>query len=109
MKQFPWQGEQKCGRFLCSLHVRIWCTGFERDIHVHREAAASVIADLLPCLHDVFSVGHGHRRLVQELSPLHEIRFHLARAIPEVLTRPDGVFLQIPAQFLCLDGTDGCD
>ena len=54
-------------------------------------------------------MSHGHRGFVQEASPFHEVLLHLPRAVAEVMARPDGVVLQIPAQFPGLDGTDGSD
>ena len=38
--------------------------------------------------------------------PCHEVRFHLLRAVVEVVARPNGVFLQIPTQFSCFDGSE---
>ena len=45
---------------------------------------------------------HGQRRFVQKLSPLDEVLFDLARAIPKILAGPDGEFFQIPTQLLRL-------
>lgn len=74
-----------------------------------RDKAPGVLAGLRPGVHDVRGVCQRHCRLVQALPPLREVLFHLARAVPEIVARPDCVFLQIPVQFLGLDGADGRD
>lgn len=54
-----------------------------------RSGAGGVEAAINPVL--------GYQRCVQKLSPFHQALLDLARAIPENLARPDGVFFQIPA------------
>jgi hypothetical protein len=109
VEQFPRQTEQERGGFVRGIHFGLGCARFERGIHVDGETAARMPVDLRPRVHDVCRVGHGQRRCVQELSPFHETRLDLTRAVPKIFARPDGVFLQIPAQFLCLDRPDGRD
>ena len=108
VQQFPGQAEQERGGFLGGPHLGLGRTLFERDIHVDGETATSVLASLLPRLHHLFPVSHGHRGIVQKSPPLHEILLDLASAVLEIVARPDGVFLQIPTEFLGFDGTDGC-
>src|SRR5262245_19048947 len=73
------------------------------------EAATGVVIDCPPGLHDVRGVSDRHRGMVQELPPLREILLYLARAGSKVMARPNGVLLQIPSQFLRLDGANGSD
>src|ERR1043165_646856 len=54
-------------------------------------------------------MGHRHCSVVQKLPPLNEVLFNFARAITKIVTGPDSVLLEIPAQFLRLNGTDGCN
>ena len=46
---------------------------FQGGVHVDGETATGVIADPCPGLQDVRGGDQRHRRLVQELPPLHEI------------------------------------
>ena len=109
MKQLPRQAEQSGRDFLGGLDVGFGRACFERRVNMDGETAAGVIADLRPGLHDVRGVDQRHRRLVQELPPLHEVRLHLARPVLVIRGRPDGILLQIPAQVFCLDRPDGRD
>src|ERR1051325_3728865 len=54
-------------------------------------------------------MGHRHCSVVQKLPPLNEVLFNFVRAITKIVTGPDSVLLEIPAQFLRLNGTDGCN
>ncbi len=109
VEQFPRQTEKSRRGFLGGEPLGFRRVGYERGIHMDGEAATRAVADLRPSLHDVRGVGYGDRGFVQALSPFHEVRFDFPRPIPEIVARPDGVFLQIPAQFLRLDGTEGRD
>ena len=91
--------DQRAAPLLGGLHIRLGRAGFERDIPMDGEAAASVLAGLLPRLHHLFPVSYGHRGVVREASPFLEVGFHLLRALVKVVARPDGVFLQIPGEF----------
>jgi hypothetical protein len=108
VQKFPRQAEQECRRLAGGLHVGSRRAGFERCVDLDRETATG-IGDPRPGLHDVRRVGYGQRRIVQELSPFHEVLLDLARAIAEILARPDGVLFQIPTQFLGLDRPDRGD
>ncbi|MEI2781737.1 MAG: hypothetical protein V9H25_10940 [Candidatus Competibacter sp.] len=109
VQQFPGQTEQsRCG-FLGRERLGFRRVGFERGIHMDGEAAPRMSVDPRPSLHDVRGVGHGDRGFVQALSPFHEVRLDLPRPIPEVVARPDGVSLQIPAQILRFDGAERRD
>ncbi len=109
VEQFPRQAEQERGAFARGLRVGFGGAGFESRVEVDGEAAARMTVDLRPRLHHVRRVGDGHRGVVQKAAPLHEVLLHLPRALPEIVTRPDGIFFEIPAQFPGFDGADGRD
>ena len=58
-------------------------------------------------MHNVRGVGQGQRRGVQQLAPRHQLLLHLQRPAFEIGARPDGVVLQIPAQFARFDRSGG--
>ena len=97
VKQLPGQTEQQRGGFPGGLYVSFGRAGFSAVstwTEKRRPAWSSIFAQAFM----TFSVGHGHRPSCRSCSPLYEVRLHFAGAILEIVARPDGVFLQIPAQ-----------
>jgi hypothetical protein len=106
VEQFPGKAEQKRGGLASPCDVGIGRAGDERRIDVDGEATSGLAVDRGP---DARHVGRVFRRqggTVQQLAPLDEVLFHVARPVAEVVAWPDGVLLQIPTQLLGLDGAD---
>jgi hypothetical protein len=109
VQQFPRQAEQSRCSFPGGEHLGFRCVGFGHRIDMDGEAATRTSVDPRPGVHDIRGVGYGDRGFVQALAPFHEIRFDLPRPLPEIVARPDGISLQIPAQLLRLDGAERRD
>src|SRR5262249_27416054 len=107
VQQFPRQTEQQCGNFFGRVYFRFRHAVFKRGVDLDRKAATCVATDVCPVFYDVCSVDQRHRGVMQEPTPFDEVFFYFVSTVTKVMAGPDGILLQVPTQFPCLNRSDG--
>ena len=109
MQQFPGERQQGGGGLARGLDLGLRGPGLQGRIDQDREAPPRLGGDAGPGGQDVGGLQGRQGDLVKEPAPVGQVLPNPERARLEDGARPDGVLLQIPAQFLGLDRAQGGD